>query len=124
MNCSASAWPTVVSTETIEKVTQGHVWLGEDALGIKLVDQLGGLDDAVKKAAELAKLEEYYTDSYPGKVDIMEQILHATQNAKGNYLDAQLRSSLGEYYEPFMLMKTINKQNAIQARIPFRLNIH
>lgn len=112
------------SVEAIEKVAQGHVWLGQDALGIKLVDQLGGLDDAVKKAAELAKLKEYYTDSYPGKIDILDQILNATETAKGNYLDAQLRGALGEYYEPFMLMKNINKQNAIQARIPFRLNIH
>ena len=112
------------SVEAIEKVAQGHVWLGKDALGIKLVDQLGGLDEAVKKAAELAKLKEYYTDSYPGKIDILDQILNATETAKGNYLDAQLRGALGEYYEPFMLMKNINKQNAIQARIPFRLNIH
>lgn len=112
------------STEAIEKVAQGHVWLGQDALKIKLVDQLGGLDEAVKKAAELAKLKEYHTSNYPGKVDIMDQILHATENAKGNYLDAQLRSMLGDYYEPFMLIKNINKQNAIQARIPYRLNIH
>ena len=112
------------SVEAIEKVAQGHVWLGKDALGIKLVDQLGGLDEAVKKAAELAKLKEYYTDSYPGKESLMDQILQATETAKGNYLDAQLRGALGEYYEPFMLMKNINKQNAIQARIPFRLNIH
>lgn len=110
--------------EAIEKVAQGHVWLGQDALKIKLVDQLGGLDEAVKKAADLAKLEQYHAESYPAKQGLMDQLLNATTEAKGNYLDAQLRTTLGEFYEPFMLMKTMNQQNVIQARIPFKLNIH
>ena len=41
---------------------------------------------------------------------IMEQLLEASNDAKGNYLDAELRSTLGEYYETFMLLKNINKQ--------------
>ena len=55
--------------DAVEKVAQGHVWLGQDALKIKLVDQLGGLDEAVKKAAELAKIDEFYPDPYPAKAD-------------------------------------------------------
>ena len=84
---------------------------------------MGGLNDAVKKAAELAKLSEYYTKSYPAPADFMEQLMKASTEAGDNYLDAQLRATLGEYYEPFMLLKTMNKQNAIQARIPFYLNL-
>ena len=49
--------------------------------------------------------------------------MKASTEAGDNYLDAQLRATLGEYYEPFMLLKTMNKQNAIQARIPFYLNL-
>ena len=109
--------------EAIENIAQGHVWLGQDALKIKLVDQLGSLDEAVKKAAELAKLEDYYTSPYPGKPDLMESLMKTIDNAGGNYLDAQMRSTLGEFYEPFVLMKNMNKQSAIQARMPFFLNI-
>lgn len=109
--------------DAVEKVAQGHVWLGQDALKIKLVDQLGGLDEAVKKAAELAKVEEYYTDSYPAKADFMDTLLKASGEAGDNYLNSQLRATLGEYYEPFMLMKKLDKQNAIQARVPFYFNI-
>ena len=109
--------------EAIENIAQGHVWLGQDALKIKLVDQLGSLDEAVKKAAELAKLEDYYTSPYPGKPDLMESLMKTIDNAGGNYLDAQMRSTLGEFYEPFVLMKNMNKQSAIQARMPFYLNI-
>ena len=111
------------SVDAIEKIAQGHVWLGKDALDIKLVDQLGSIDDAVKKAAQLAKLDEYHTSAYPGKGDIFEDLLQGTSAVSGNYLDAQMRTTLGEYYEPFMLLKNLNKQNAIQARIPFYMNI-
>ncbi len=107
--------------EKVEEIAQGRVWLGNDALPIKLVDAIGSLDDAVKKAAELAKLEEYYTSSYPGEVDWFSSLLdQATDNS---YLDEQMHEALGEYYEPLKMVKNINKQSAIQARLPFYLHI-
>ena len=77
----------------------------------------------MKKAAELAKLEKYHTSSYPGKPDLFDEIMNSMSDAGDNYLNAQMRATLGEFYEPFMLIKNINKQNAIQARIPFYMNI-
>ena len=110
-----------MSVDAVEKVAQGHVWVGQDALKIKLVDQLGGLDDAVAKAAKLAKLDEYYTASYPGKADWLDQFMSAMSS--GSYIDNQMRAAMGEYYSTFMLLKDINKQSAIQARIPYMVNI-
>ncbi len=110
-----------LSVEAVEEIAQGRVWLGNDALGIKLVDAIGSLDDAVKKAAQLAKLDEYHTASYPAPADWMEQLMGMTN--KGSYLDEQMRASLGEYYEPFNYLKGINKQSAIQARLPYFLHI-
>ena len=109
--------------EAIDKVAQGRVWLGQDAIKNKLVDQLGSLDDAVAKAAQLAKLESYYTSSYPAKADWMDQLMNSSSKAGGNYLDAQLHEALGNYYEPFMLIRNISKQNPVQARMPFSLNL-
>ena len=109
------------SVEQIEEIAQGRVWLGNDALGIKLVDAIGSLDDAVKKAAELAKLKEYHTTGYPEPTDWWESLLEQGNN--GSYLDSELRQTLGEYYEPLRLVKTINRQSAIQARLPYFLNI-
>jgi protease-4 len=105
----------------VEKIAQGHVFLGQDAMKIKLVDQLGGLDVAVAKAAKLAKMKEYYTCSYPEQADWLSQLMSASSNS--NYLDEQMRAAMGEYYEPFMLLKQMNQLDAIQARIPFFLNI-
>lgn len=110
-----------LSVEAVEEIAQGRVWLGNDALGIKLVDAIGSLDDAVKKAAQLAKLDEYHTASYPAPADWMEQLMGMTN--KDSYLDEQMRASLGEYYEPFNYLKGINKQSAIQARLPYFLHI-
>lgn len=110
-----------MKVKQVEKIAQGRVWLGQDALKVKLVDELGGLDKAVAKAAQLAKLKEYHTAAYPGKTSWVDQLLN---NLSGeSYINAQARQALGEYYEPFMLMKDINNQSAIQARIPFKLNI-
>ena len=110
-----------MKVENVEKIAQGRVWLGQDALKIKLVDELGGFDKAIAKAAQLAKLKEYHTSAYPGKVDWLDQLLNKTSG--GSYIKAQMRQSLGEYYEPFMLLKDMNNQSAIQARVPFMMNI-
>ncbi len=110
-----------MTIQQVEEVAQGHVFLGQDALKIKLVDELGGLDKAVAKAAQLAKVNEYYTASYPASPDIIEQLLSATKG--GTYLDDQARLALGEFYEPVMLLKRVNRMDMVQARLPFFLNI-
>lgn len=108
--------------ESVEKIAQGRVWLATDALNIKLVDQLGGIDDAVKKAAELAKLKEYYTSDYPAAASWMDNLLNS-MTSSGTYLDAQLRQTLGELYQPFTVLRSIDKREAIQARIPYAIRI-
>lgn len=108
--------------ESVEKIAQGRVWLATDALNIKLVDQLGGIDDAVKKAAELAKLKEYYTSDYPAATSWMDNLLNS-MTSSGTYLDAQLRQTLGELYQPFTVLRSIDKREAIQARIPYAISI-
>ena len=106
----------------VEKIAQGHVFTGQDAQKIGLVDQLGGLDGAVAKTAQLAKLANYRTSAYPEADDVLDQILK--QVKPDTYLSDELRANLGDYYEPFTLLKTINQQSAIQARLPFYPNIH
>ena len=104
----------------VDSIGQGRVWLATDALKIKLVDQLGSLDDAVKKAAELAKLDEYYTASYPGKSSWIDSFI--LKENKGSYLDgklqAEIKALLGDFYEPLMeIRQSIQNGNTIQARM-------
>lgn len=111
-----------LTIESVEKIAQGRVWLATDALNIKLVDQLGGIDDAVKKAAQLAKLKEYYTSDYPATASWIDNLLNS-MSSSGTYLDAQLRQTLGELYQPFTVLRSIDKREAIQARIPYAISI-
>lgn len=119
--CKRVADGRKMTPSQVETIAQGHVWLGEDAVKIKLVDQLGGLNIAVLKAAQLAKLPDYKTKEYPIMDGWKEQLLNFAQN--NNHLDEQLRLALGSYYEPFMLIRNINERQAIQARLPMQLNI-
>lgn len=106
----------------VEAIAQGHVYTGEDALKIKLVDELGGLEKAVKKAAQLAKIDNYYKVSYPSPVNWFDQIFG--ENVQDNYLNEQLYTSLGIFYQPISILRTINQQSAIQARLPYIININ
>jgi len=111
-----------MTKEQVNEIAQGRVWVASDAVGIKLVDKLGSLEDAVKKAAELAKLDEYYTASYPGKTDWLEALLNSDEK-KGSYLDAEMKKTLGELYEPVMEMRRDQQRNRLQARLPFATGI-
>ena len=76
----------------------------------------------MKKAAELAKLKEYHANSYPAEASWIDQLLDKVSK-NNSYLDAELHEALGEYYEPLRFVKTINQRSAIQARIPYYINI-
>lgn len=107
--------------DEVDKIAQGRVWLGSDAMKRKLVDQLGGMSDAVKKAAQLAKLKDYGVDEYPVLPGWQEQLFNTT--TQRGTLDNHLRLTLGSYYEPFMLIRKLNEREAIQARMPMEPNI-
>ena len=109
------------TSEQIHEVAQGRVWLATDALPIKLVDQLGSLDDAVKKAAELAKLSEYHTKNYPEPASWFESLMDS-EKKRDSYLDSELRDLLGEFYQPFLNARRDMQRNRLQARMPYQLN--
>lgn len=105
----------------VDHIAQGRVWIAADAKANKLIDQIGGLDDAIKKAANLAKIKEFYTENYPTPTSWIENILN--DNSTGNYIDEKLRATMGDLYEPFALIRNLNNREAIQARLPFALNL-
>lgn len=112
-----------MTVDQVEQIAQGHVFTGEDALKIKLVDELGGLDKAVAKAAALAKTKSYYTQDYPAPLDFFDQLLQESTD-NGSYLDGKLKTSLGTLYEPMKMVNNITTMNRIQARMPWWLNIN
>ena len=112
-----------MSTEQVEKIAQGRVWLGTDAKNIKLIDGFGGLSDAIDKAAELAHLSSYQAVEYPALAGWMEQLMDIAGGNKGTYLDEQLRLALGDLYQPFTMIRNMKEKEPIQAALPYVLNI-
>lgn len=112
-----------MSTEQVEKIAQGRVWLGTDAKKIKLIDGFGGLSDAIDKAAELAHLSSYQAVEYPALAGWMEQLLDMAGGNKGTYLDEQLRLALGDLHQPFIMIRNMKEKEPIQAALPYVLNI-
>ena len=112
-----------MTVDQVEQIAQGHVFTGEDALKIKLVDELGGLNKAVAKAAALAKTNSYYTQGYPAPREFFDQLLQESTD-NGSYLDGKLKTSLGTLYEPMKMVNNITTMDRIQARMPWWLNLN
>ena len=109
-----------MAQDSVKAIAEGRVWTGEQALGIGLVDQLGNLEDAIKVAAAEADIEKYSIGRYPAPDPWFANIMNKKKNG---YLDSQMRQMLGEYYTTFSLLRTLDKQNPIQARMPFYMTI-
>lgn len=113
-----------ISPEQVDRIGQGRVWTGNQALKIKLVDKLGTLDDAIAEAASRAKLKDYSILSTPNKESWVDQLLNST--VKRDYMEEKLRTTLGVYYAPLQFVGTLNGMSAkdyLQARIYYIPNI-
>ena len=107
-----------MTIDEIKKVAEGRVWLGEQALKLGLVDELGGLDKAVAIAAELAEVDKYAVKEYPAKKDLFTKIMEDFQmNASARVMAKQL----GEYAAYYEAFQKANAAMGIQARIPYEI---
>ena len=111
-----------MTMEQVENIAQGRVWLGQDAIKLKLVDQLGGLDDAIVKAAKLAKMNDYETVSYPSPLSTWEQLLGSYVGGD-DLLNGKMQAYLGEFYEPFKIINDAKHMDKVQARMPYIIKI-
>jgi len=109
-----------MAQDSVKAIAEGRVWTGEQALKIGLVDKMGNLDDAIKAAAKLAKVEKYTIAQYP---DIEPWYVGLLNKNTNDYMESQMRALLGDYYSSFSLIRNLKNQNPIQARIPFDPNI-
>ena len=107
-----------MTMDQVEAVAQGHVYLGSDALRIRLVDSLGNLDTAIRKAAQLAKLDAYDVKRYPEQPSLLNQLLDMDDNMD-SYLNSKLRLLMGNMYEPLKMKYELETMGRVQARLPF-----
>lgn len=113
-----------IPLETLEKIAEGRVWTGKQALEIGLVDAIGGIDDALKEAANLANISDYSVSEYPKLVSPFEALFRSqTEDIATRALKEYLGSD-------FHLLKTIKdikdlkEQDFIQARMPYDFQLN
>ncbi len=106
---------------SVDSIGQGRVWSGTDALKIKLVDELGGLDKAIAYAADKAKLKDYKTISLPKQKNTLEAIL----GKAGEEAETKAMSkNLGETYKYVQHLRNLINMKGVQARLPFEYIIY
>lgn len=115
---------TLVSTERnlsksfVDSIGQGRVWSGSDAIKIGLVDELGGIEEAIVYAAEKANLENYSIKEYPKQENMFESLLN---NETQKYYTKTVKETLGSTYQYLEGIERINKIEGVQALMPFTI---
>lgn len=109
-----------MTTDDVDKIGQGRVWTGKQALGLGLVDKLGTLDDAIKKAAALAKVEKFHSAPYPARLSWFDTL---GESQDDNYLEQRVQNMLGEYYAPLNFVLHADQNSMLQARMFYLPNL-
>jgi protease IV len=115
-----------MTTEQVDAIAQGRVWTGIDAQKIGLVDEIGGLETAIKYAAKLGKTNSYRTENFPEYEKSFEDLLaNFTGIAMFKTKEQLLKEQIGE--EGFQMLeqiKRVKSRKGIQAMMPYEVNIH
>lgn len=112
-----------MSKDAVHEIAQGRIWTADRALQNGLVDQIGGLDDAIAIAAEKAGItDDYRTRDYPATKNPVQQLIDDIINPDRTRTKI-LKEELGELYPYYQKAKEIQKMEGIQARMPFVLEV-
>ena len=113
-----------MTKEQVDVVARGRVWTGVDAKEIGLVDELGGLQDAINHAAEKAGIKEkkilYYPNVEENPLEELLEQLAEQENVSMDMSQPKLPQALVDYYEQ---LKSIESYYGIQMRLPYEISI-
>ncbi|MEY8019480.1 signal peptide peptidase SppA [Muriicola sp. SD30] len=113
-----------ISMERADSLAQGRVWSGAEALRIGLIDELGGLEDAIEEAADLAEISSYSIRRYPRYKSNFEMLMEDLSGTKTRVKEDVLKGELGsEAYSLYKEVKRATQQRGVQARMPFSITI-
>lgn len=111
-----------MSFEEVDKIAQGRIWSGVQAKELGLVDEIGGLEDAIKEAAKLAELSDYRIRNYPNYEKEFKDYF------KGPFSEVKetlIKSEIGEEnLVIYKMIKQVSEWTGIQARMPYILEIN
>jgi len=109
-----------MSEAAVDSIGQGRVWSGSRAKTIGLVDEMGGLQDAINEAAALAGIETYSIRELPAIEDPYTRLLN---QLSGDVKLRSLRKELGEFSRIINELEELKNLSGIQARLPYFIEI-
>lgn len=107
--------------ERVDSIGQGRVWSGTSAMSIGLIDEMGGLEEAIKGAAKLAGLDTYSIRELPELEDPYTRII---SQLSGDVKMSVLKNELGESIKLYNIIHQVKEMTGIQARLPYFIDIH
>jgi protease IV len=109
----------------VDEIAQGRVWTGTEALELGLVDQLGGLETAMKEAAKLAKIKKYKIQNLPEfDKNFIEFLNEANSLPFAKSKEAYIKEEIGiEAYQTLQQIKKMSQQKGVQALMPYEIRI-
>lgn len=108
----------------VDSIGRGRVWTGVDAKELGLVDELGGMEDAVKGAAALAGLTDYRTVDYPEQKGFFEQLMADLNGQARTWVAEQTFGDDAALMKQFEKVREARRSIGVQARMPFDIEIH
>ncbi|HEX9008774.1 MAG TPA: signal peptide peptidase SppA [Holophagaceae bacterium] len=112
--------------EAVQEIAQGRVWSGQEALKLGLVDEIGGLDAAVKYAAKKANLgDDYYVAGPEEEPDAFKQLVRNLLQGKPRKLAkvGPVDVLAGDLKRQFEMLSSLNDPQGVYARLPFDLDL-
>jgi protease-4 len=110
-----------MSKEEVDAIGQGRVWTGKDAIELGLVDVLGGMEDAIAIAADMANLDSYRITKLPIEKNPIEKIL---EDLGGQVKTRIIKNELGSAFPYYKQMNEIVNMEKIQMRMPNQFEIY
>ncbi|MBK8403766.1 MAG: S49 family peptidase [Saprospiraceae bacterium] len=114
-----------MSTDQVNEIARGRIWLGSKALQNGLISKIGELDDAIKSAATLASIDRYRITEYPQQKDpvqkFIDQIKGDEDDIKSTMTKKILKENLGSVYPYYEEWLNIQKNTGVQMRLPIKI---
>lgn len=113
----------------VADLAQGRVWSGVQAQKVGLVDELGGLEDAIAQAASMAELDQWQVQEYPKRSSFEERLLKQFLQSRlgvdgeGSLVESQLQQEWQRLKQQMELLATLNDPQHIYALMPYKIEI-
>lgn len=111
----------------VQEIAQGRVWSGSAAKQLGLVDEIGGIENAIQAAAKQAKLgDNWHLEEYPKRRSLEERILERLSGVRISKPDVRLdplTAEFNKFQDELVILKSMNDPHGIYTRLPFNLRI-